>query len=188
MTHNWSIVIEFECFVCILWQVFIDDIQFFAILTILSIVISTQSWIEFKWFVCTLIRIWSGWYWGEWCSDYRLLRWLQRGARMLIIEDIVYCILRHCFLQKKNRHQNGWEDSIDKNLNSWRMEILIFDISYILLFAPPSAKQMEIRENLKFRFRFPPLERNKTSIHDGQKNIYCFDTFVLQNPQGKISF
>ena len=62
------------------------------------------------------------------------------------------------------------------------MEILIFDISYILLFAPPPAKQMEIRENLKFRFRFPPLERNKTSIHDGQKNIYCFDTFVLQNP------
>ena len=86
MTHNWWIVIEFKCFVCILWQVFIDDIQFFAILTILSIVISTQSWIEFKWFVCTLIRIWSGWHWGEWCSDYRLLRWLQSW----LVEEIVW--------------------------------------------------------------------------------------------------
>ena len=101
---------------------------------------------------------------------------------------ILYIVFSDIAFYRKNRHQNGWEDSIDKNLNSWRMEILIFDISYILLFAPPSAKQMEIRENLKFRFRFPPLERNKTSIHDGQKNIYCFDTFVLQNPQGKISF
>ena len=35
---------------------------------------------------------------------------------------------------------------------------------------------MENPENLKFRFPFPS-ERNKTFIHDGQKNKFCFDTF-----------
>ena len=134
-----------------------------------------------------------------WLTLRRTMQWLQvvvnadykGGIGCWLVEEIVwwfFTVFRTLLFTEKNRHLNGWEDSIDKNLNSWRMEILILNISYILLFAPPSAKQMEIRENLKFRFRFPPLERNKTSIHDGQKNIYCFDTFVLQNPQGKISF
>ena len=36
-------------------------------------------------------------------------------------------------------------------------------------------------ENLKFRFPFR-LERNKTFIHDGQKNKFCFVTFDFSDP------
>ena len=41
-------------------------------------------------------------------------------------------------------------------------------------------------ENLKFRFPFR-LERNKTFIHDGQKNKFCFVSFDFQI-QRKICF